>query len=301
MDFAFQNVVKYILRFSKVNVTLIRISNVNEDSFHVSIEARTTNTGPASATLSSFTIDLCGPIGRFGQVHLPAITTQSDGAPIIVTNQLVKISDKGALQAFIGTIICDGQATLTLKNGNTTVKAMGIGPRPICYEKDLPMTGMSGPNIKIQTATATGPSNLAVTIQVANPSPLEISFGICGFEIQNENGEVFAELKGRLDIRCNSFEASLQGTVDKRVKVKGQARIVGKRCAGAGWCDETVKGINVPVAGLQKVFNALSMEYEFDESLAEEIINEKEAIDEPPVKSSNISSRWHGRFWRTQL
>lgn len=323
MDFAFQNVVKYILRHSKLTISLIRINNIAEDSFHVSIEARTTNTGPASATLSAFTIDLCGPAGKFGQVHLPVITTHSDGAPIIVTEQLVRISDKAALQAFITPVIVDDRATLVLREGHTTVKALGVGPKPICYEKDIPMSGMLGPRISVHsssssstttatvdTPTTTTATPLTVTVHVANPSPMELSFGLCAFEIQNESGETFAELKGDLDIRCNSFRATFEGTANKDVKIsRGGARLVGKKCMGAGWCDETVRQINVPLIGMRKVFEALGVAH--DEEVVEEgddVMAEKEVVtaEKPvggvlgePIKAA--SRLWSGRFWRTQV
>ncbi|KAK7755674.1 hypothetical protein SLS62_002285 [Diatrype stigma] len=308
MDFAFQNVV---------------------NSFHVSIEARTTNTGPASATLSAFTIDLCGPAGRFGQVHLPAITTHSDGAPIIVTEQLVKILDKAALQAFIQPVIVADRATLVLRNGHTAVKALGVGPKPICYEKDIPMSGMLGPRVSVHDATysstpaatdakasegeaaeAAAAAPLTVTIHVANPSPMEISFGLCALEIQNETGETFATLQGDLDIRCNRFEATFRGTVNRDVKVgRGGARLVGKRCMGAGWCDETVRQINTPLIGMGKVFEALGIAHEEEEDTIQgkegglTTTTEKSApaanVLEEPLKAA--SKLWQGRFWRTQV
>ncbi|CAJ2510998.1 Uu.00g066230.m01.CDS01 [Anthostomella pinea] len=330
MDYAFRNLVDAILRYSELKISLIRISNVTEDSFHVSLEARVTKTGPASATLTPMTIDLCAGSSHaatcFGRVTLPQITTQPNGAPIVVSNQLVRITDAAALQAFIRPVIGSNMATLILRNGNTTVRALGVGPRAICYEKDITFAGMGGPDVCVQSAstpalvpssasqaalgglsasattnsltnptptqgslpwcgttasllTGSTPSAnaICITIHVTNPSPVEISFGTCGFEIQSERGDVFAELKGRLDIRRNHFEATFQGTVVDRRAVapipvqgngrrggekarnNGVAKLVGKRCVGAGWCDETVKGINVPIGDMWKVFKALGM------------------------------------------
>ena len=302
-------------------------TNHPSSSFHVSIEARTTNTGPASATLSAFTIDLCGPAGRFGRVHLPAITTHSDGAPIIVTDQLVRISNKAALQAFIKPVIVDAHAVLVLRDGHTFVRALGIGPKPVCYEKDIPMDGMHGPNISVVAASATDPASdgtdaaagaigLTLTIRVANPSPMEISFGECAFEIQNAAGEVFAELTGPLDTRCGQFEATLKGTANKKVPitstaVKGSspARLVGKRCFGAGWCDETLHQIDNPLKGMRHVFEALSIAYEVGQAEDEEPIHEseKQPVEKPlvdrvveePVRAT--PKLWHTRFWRTPV
>lgn len=255
--------------------------------------------------------------------------TQSDGAPIIVTEQLVKILDKAALQAFIQPVIIADRATLVLRNGHTAVKALGVGPKPICYEKDIPMSGMLGPRITVHDATysSSAPNTdaqalegavaaaapLIVTIHVANPSPMEISFGLCALEIQNEAGETFATLQGDLDIRCNRFEATFRGTANRDVKIgRGGARLVGKRCMGAGWCDETVRQINTPLIGMGKVFEALDIAHEEEE---EDSIREKEKegglkttteksapaanILEEPLKAA--SKLWPGRFWRTQV
>ncbi|RYP55808.1 hypothetical protein DL771_012399 [Monosporascus sp. 5C6A] len=307
MNFAFQNVVGFILKQSKLTVSLIRIDNITADSFHVSIEARTSNTGPASATLSAFTIDLCGPVGRFGQVYLPAITTNSNGAPIIVSDQLVKILDKAALQAFIKPVIVDSHATLILRNGNTTVKALGIGPKPICYEKDIPMSGMLGPRINVHEASAVGDSGLAVVIHVVNPSPMAISFGACGLEIQNETGQVFAELTGNLNIRCNRFEAKFEGPVRRDIPVaKDKVRLVGKRCMGADWCDETVRQIDVPLLGMSKICAALGLPYDYEsDEITDDLVKEpaeksaeKPAEQQPLMRTASKLLR--GRFWRAQ-
>ncbi|KAI8634066.1 hypothetical protein F5Y19DRAFT_411886 [Xylariaceae sp. FL1651] len=323
MDSAFRRLVDTILRYSKLNISLLRISSVTETSFHVSLEGRVTGTGPASATITPMTLDLCGPSGCFGKITLPAITTQAYGADVIVNNQPVDIIDKAALQAFIQPVIQNKCAVLSMRNGNTTIRALGVGPRDICYEKELELPGMEGPVVKVHAATVVrnpsqlslsppvasiltnkttvintspGPSgtsspelpgsdnNISIVFHVENPSPLEISFGTCSFEIQDGEGRVLAELKGRLDIRRNHFEATFQGTVDRAVTTRlaasmkeaasstngtGQsgkenelpeARLVGKRCVGAGWCDETVKSINVRLKNVTKLFRALGIE-----------------------------------------
>ncbi|KAI1341937.1 hypothetical protein F5Y15DRAFT_375722 [Xylariaceae sp. FL0016] len=225
------------------------------------------------------TIDLCGPAGCFGQMSLPEFKTHPLGAPIIVNNQVVNITDATALQAFIGPMMRKKEAVLCLRNGSANMAALGIGPRAIRYEKDVPMPGMRGPFVSVFSASipmpespaqdGMSPTRLAldrlkpnivnVTLHISNPSALEISFGTCVFEIQNSQGEVFVEdLKGRLDIRNNAFEAAFQGIVHRRVVMReGQARLVGKRCAGAGWCDETIKSINVSLSGINKVLRVL--------------------------------------------
>jgi hypothetical protein len=254
------------------------------------------------------------------------IATQAYGTDVVVTGQMVTIVDKDALRAFIRNIIEDDRVVLSLRNGVTTMSALGVGPRQICYEKDIEMPGMKGPVVSVQTAAmiqlppqlpgspsttsvlttsmttplnsspttasisstaAPGSNGISIVFHVKNPSPLEISFGTCSFEIQTAEGKLLAKLKGRLDIRRGYLEATLQGIVNKGVAARlaadmrmtatsggndgktekeGKenaspgARLVGKRCAGAGWCDETVKGINVPLHDVGKLFRALGLE-----------------------------------------
>lgn len=314
------------------------IRSLSYSSFHATLEARITKTGPAKATIAPMTVDLCGPAGHFGNVTLPAIETQTNGTDIEVTNQLVEIVDRAALKAFINGVIRDGRVVLSLRNGQTAISALGIGPRDVVYEKEIELPGMRGPVVSVcaaslvpnnnaaaysfdlsstpspsmmmkrtttdmttnsvnsatplllRSATTTsmastsaglsGGSAISVVFYVENPSPLEISFGICFFEIQDREGALVAELKGHLDIRRDSFEAAFQGNVNKAVAVKlaadvrpflgaegarerkgggptPEARLVGRRCAGAGWCDETIKGINVPLKNVEILFQAL--------------------------------------------
>ncbi|KAI1639339.1 hypothetical protein F4809DRAFT_657245 [Biscogniauxia mediterranea] len=311
MDYALRSVIDAILNNSELELTLIRISNVTDEgreiqsSLTVSIEARVTNTGPARATLSPMTVSLCGPGGAcFGQVALPGIKTSPAGAALAVGGQHVRIASVPALLAFVRPVVRDAAAVLALRGGRATVRALGAGPRDICYEKDVPLPGMRGPDVRVRSfafalaassssSSAGGGStsnnnnnsnsnSVVLVLHVSNPSPMEISFGTCGFEIVDGSGGgggdeeevVFAELKGRLDMRRGGFEATVQGTlVDRRALVAAgeacrdgrrreaeAARLVGKRCAGAAWCDEAVKGIDVPLRDMWRVFGALGIE-----------------------------------------
>ncbi|KAI1439008.1 hypothetical protein GGR50DRAFT_218041 [Xylaria sp. CBS 124048] len=253
------------------------------------------------------------------------------GVDVLVNSQKLIITDKAALQAFIQGIISGKAVVLSLRNGYTFVTALGINPREINYEKDVEMAGMDGPAVCVYNASTTSnplrnlassasmgnmPENnmglnrsttassvaslmglgsggsISIRFRVSNPSPLEISFGTCFFEIQDHNGKLVADLKGRLDIRRNYFDITVQGSVNKNVAARlaaeikeaaaenqnqgdaqadGDAekkvdkpapgvRLVGKRCIGAGWCDETVKGINVPLKNTERLFRALGLD-----------------------------------------
>ncbi|KAI0533220.1 hypothetical protein GGR58DRAFT_517113 [Xylaria digitata] len=322
MNTAFRGLANTIVKNSKLNISLLRITNVTEESFHVSLEARITGTGPVTAIVTRMPVELCGPSGHFGNMTLPAMRTQPYGTDIVVTSQLVDIIDKEALKVFIQNIIDEG-VILSLRNGRTTITAMGVGPRGVVYENKIELGGMNGPFVRVHEATivqnslpAAGPStvtlnptnttapngsstttsvsstakpsngnNSTIVLHVVNPSPLEISFGTCCFDIENHEGETLAELKGRLDMRHSQFEFTLQGIVNKaavaklaadmRAAARGErranervndgeakipeARLVGKRCGGAGWCDDTIKGINVPLYNVRKLFRAVEL------------------------------------------
>ncbi|KAI1411720.1 hypothetical protein F5Y13DRAFT_53967 [Hypoxylon sp. FL1857] len=310
MKVAFQRVIDAFLKHSKLEIDFIRISNVTDDSFLVSLEARTSNTGPAKAVLTPMTIELHSVAGCFGKMTLPEIVAAPNGAPIVVKNQIVEITDKTALQFFVVPAIKRDVAKLSLKNGETSISvpALGTAPRAICYERDIRMQGMDGPQVSIKSVSVSSRpptpfslgsnannltrANISITLRVKNPSPIEISFGVCEFEIQNSSNEVFAELKGRLDIRNDHFNATFQGIADKRVALAGgEVRLVGRRCVGAGWCDETIKGIDIPIEDDWKLLKALGLEFQKPEE-------EEEEDDDDDEKPAAKLFRWRGKFWK---
>ncbi|KAI1449488.1 hypothetical protein F5Y02DRAFT_414002 [Annulohypoxylon stygium] len=302
MEVGFNYVFEAILKHSKLDISLIRISNVTEASFHVSFEARVSNTGPAKATLSPMTIDLCGSLGRFGTITLPEFNTMPGGAYIAIQNQYVEITSKTSLLAFINAVLNTKSVTLSLKNGQgaVTVASFGIGPRSLPYERDIAINGIDLTSVAlVRASTSARPStssslssfsslignrtHLTVTFNVKNPSPVELSFSICEFEIRNFEDEVIATLKGRLDMRARDFDVTLYGAADKRAALtlkEGRARLVGKRCAGAGWCDMIIKAIDVPITRVWKLRQALDLPH-----------------DEPKPESPKVS-RWHGWFMK---
>ncbi|KAK7920465.1 hypothetical protein PG985_008487 [Apiospora marii] len=321
MESAFDKIIKCILHYSRLDVSLVRISNVTEDgrtepykrrieravkgmvchgradltgrkhdvdflsppfsTFHISVDARATNTGPVPASISPMTLDLHNSKGDcFGQIFMPPLNTSMNGARVLVNNQLVKITNKAALLDFVGQVMEETAAVLDLRNGRCDVKALGVGPRSIVYSKTMQMKGMDGPRVTVDQVTSekNGASDVQIVLRIANPSPIEISFGTCSFEIQTSGGadgserKVFAEVKGRLDTRKGVFDCKLNGTIDKSVTLEpGKVHLVGKRCAGAGWCDDAVKAIDVELHGVHKLMRAVGVE----SVIAEEILDEK--------------------------
>ncbi|KAI1179547.1 hypothetical protein F4777DRAFT_574853 [Nemania sp. FL0916] len=290
MNFSFRRLANTIIKNSELDITLLRINNVTEDSFCVSIDVRITKTGLISACMSPMTVDLCGPFGQWGELELPAIRTEHSGVEVTVARQLVTIVDKEALKDFIQTLIGDWSVILTLCNGHTSISAMRWGPRDVVFEKEVEVTGMQGPVVRLQAATVNleelgditpknPPQILSVVVRVQNPSPLEISFGTCSFDIRLHDGEKLAEVKGRLDIRRGNFEFRAQGRMDLRVAAKlltkrldgfvdedkpvHDVRLVGRRCASVGWCDDTIKSINVPLDDTALLARIIEMETEW--------------------------------------
>ncbi|KAI1811701.1 hypothetical protein GGS20DRAFT_561678 [Poronia punctata] len=237
------------------------------------------------------TAQLCGPSGRFADVTLPAMATKAYGTSVVVVSQqFVQIVDVFALKAFIRDLIRKEMVVLSLRDAKTTITAMGIGPRDIVYEKDIRLKGMWGPVVYLKRAVLTPPFvgeriHVMLVFDVVNPSPLEMNFGTCMFEIKDGRGLALAELKGNLDMTRKRFEFTVQGTVDFNLvlmlaeemeaeshdplvetigREKAGGRLVGKHCVGGvSWCDDTVKGIDVPIKNMGILFRVLNIEYPY--------------------------------------
>lgn len=240
------------------------------------------------------TIDLWGPDGRFGEMTFPELKLHPNGVPITIDRQLVSITSWRALQSFLEHLIHDDKITLVLDKGVAELqcKALQKTWRPVFFNRVVTMDGMNNAGFAVKGAkiTAQPPKcfevggdrqGLKVMFHVKNPSLMELSLGLCCFEIRNEEGEVFAQLKGFLDMQIQYYEVQMCGVANKGVKiVKGKTRLQGVRCSGAGWCDEIIKGINVPVTDVWKLLKALDLEYEV-----------------PPAPSPEYF-QWYGRWFK---
>ncbi|KAI1351841.1 hypothetical protein F5Y01DRAFT_314339 [Xylaria sp. FL0043] len=260
MDAAIGGVIDDVVRKSELQITKFRISGVTEDSFRTTIETNLKDTGPAKAKIMPMSVDLCGPSGRFAKVVFPEIKIKSKekGNEWDVTGQMIKIIDKEALKAFVQAILRDN-AVLSLRHGHTTLSALSVGPRAIVFDKHIGITGMKNLVVSVKEANvlipyaASGSSTtsaganpyvkpsptsasllsrgntFAVVFKVTNPSPVQLSFGACTFDIEDHEGNTLAELRGRLDIHSggvdirsghfdthsDSFDLTFQGSVNK--------------------------------------------------------------------------------------
>ncbi|EKD20006.1 uncharacterized protein L3040_002316 [Drepanopeziza brunnea f. sp. 'multigermtubi'] len=233
-----------IMSNSKLNVTLIKITDATPDSFVMSIEAEVTGTGPVGATIAEMTVELVGPGGAFGKLDLPVIKTSSSGAKVIISSQHIKISDKAAFKAFVTAILRDESLVLKLQNGKAQVKAMGMKAE-IDYNKDCPLKGMNGPKTSISKTVVEGGS-FKNTLVVENPSPLELDLGTIQQELRNQDGSVIATQSGK------AYLSRGQSTYDVEGKPSGKAAgasatLVATGVAENNWHNETIQAFQVPV------------------------------------------------------
>jgi len=239
-------IVQAILNLSRLEVSLIKITDATADSFLMSIESKTTHTGPLPATLAPMTVDLVGPKGVFGKLDLPEVKTNSKGALVNVPNQLIKITDMAAYLAFTKSIQLDEKLTMHLDNGQGTIKALGMRSK-IVYKKPVHMLGMDGPQTQILKTEILGDGTFKNTMKIVNPSPVEIDMGNVTFAFKNGAGETLAVQTANLFIVRG--ETIYQAT--GQVKAKGnvdKVNYVGLEPETDSWIKDTLTWFNVPVS-----------------------------------------------------
>lgn len=102
----------------------------------MSLICHVSNTGPLSSTMSEMDLDMGGPSGAFGPLHLPVVITKSTGTTVTVTDQLIKITSMAAFKSFVKSLMQDEALVLRLENGHTTIKAFLLNAN-IVYAKDV--------------------------------------------------------------------------------------------------------------------------------------------------------------------
>jgi len=227
------------LNLSRLEATLIRITEQEAESFHIELEALVTRTGPVSATLLPMDVDLIGSKGKFGVLTLPEIKTVSSGTKVHVTPQKVAIVSHEAFQAFVKAITLDEKIVLHLDNGKGKIKALFMSAN-IVYKKDVDIVGMNGPKIEI-VSTVPGPDDtFKNTLKILNPSPLEITIPTNTFHYIDEEGTVIAEQHGELAIVRGDSYHEVSGKVLKK-NPKGTVRLVGIDVEKETWMKTTIK------------------------------------------------------------
>lgn len=240
------SIVQAILNLSKLEVSLIKITQATADSFVIAIESKTTNTGPLPATLAPMTVDMVGPKGSFGKLDLPEVKTNSKGALVNVKDQLIKIIDMDAYLAYSKALQLDEKNEMYLDNGVGTIKALGMKSK-IVYKKGVTYPGMDGPQSSILKTEILGDGQFKNTMKIVNPSPLEIDLGQCTFYFKNAAGDILAEQQANVFIVRGETIYQATGTVKQKGNVD-RVSLCGDAASKEGtWLKHTLEWFNVPV------------------------------------------------------
>jgi hypothetical protein len=215
-------------------------------SFIMSIESKTTHTGPLPATLSPMTVDLIGPKGPFGKLNLPEVKTNSKGADVIIKDQKIQITDFAAFLAFNKSLQLDEKLTMYLDNGHGTIKALGMKSK-IVYKKPVAMKGMDGPQTEIVKTEILGDGQFKNTMKIHNPSPVETDLGNVVFAFKNQAGETLATQTGNIFIKKGETIYEATGEVKSKGEL-GRINIVGIEESKGTWVSKTLEYFNVPVS-----------------------------------------------------
>jgi len=239
------SIVQAILNLSKLEVYHIKITNATKDSFIMSIDSKTTHTGPLPATLSPMTVDLVGPKGPFAKLNLPEVKTNSKGAVVTITEQHIKIEDMDAYLAFVKAIQWDDKLTMHLDNGKGTIKALGMRSN-IVYKKPVAMLGMNGPQTEILKTEVLADGSFKNTMKIINPSPVEIDMGKVSFAFKNAAGQTLGTQSADLHIVRGETIYEAVGTVTAKGDV-GKVSIVGLEEEKGTWVKNTLLYFDAPV------------------------------------------------------
>jgi len=239
------SIVQAILNLSQLDVSYIKITDATEDSFVMSIDSKTTKTGPLGATMSPMTVDMIGPKGPFAKLDLPEVKTSSKGAVVKITNQLIKIENMEAYLAFNKSLQWDDKLTMYLDNGKGTIKALGMKSN-IVYKKPVAMLGMNGPQTEILKTEILADGSFKNTMKTTNPSPVETEMGKVNFAFKNGAGETLAVQSASLHMLCGETIYEAVG----QVKAKGDVsnvQLVGLGDEKGTWIKNTILFFNVSV------------------------------------------------------
>jgi len=251
-------IVQGILNKSKLEVSLIRITNPTEDTFTMEIESRTTNTGVAPAVLAPMTVEMVGPKGVFGYLDLPEVKTNSKGADVNIPAQHIKITDLDAYKAYSKSIQLDEDTSMYLDNGKGTIKALGFLSANIVYKKEVEMKAMDGPMTEILKTEVTGPDTFKNTMKITNPSPVEIDMGPVTMQYKNASGQVLAEQTADIFIRRGETIYEATGKVVAKGDISSVSLVGGSELTRKSWISHTLEIFDVPIPLSDEMHGLLS-------------------------------------------
>ncbi|RGP59965.1 ubiquitin-protein ligase hul4 [Fusarium sporotrichioides] len=242
--------VQHLLDTAKLETTHFKISDATENSFCITIQGRLVGTGTISSTIDTMEASLSFNGFSFAKVKLPQIQTSYWGTDFAVQEQRVYISDYATYCNFVRSLIVDKDTCLQLQNSECTIRALGASPT-CSIRIDMPLEAVDGPRLAIRKVSRSG-KHVRMVLSLSYSGPVEISHGLCLFELRNGPGEILAELKGDLTISQSQSELVLHGTANHGVIPSQMVRLIG---VGAeedkrSWLNETIKEVDV-VFGLE--------------------------------------------------
>lgn len=243
-----ESIIQGVVNFSKVDIQHVRIAGATADSFLFSLDAQVYRTGPFYASLSAMTIDLVGPGGRYAQLALPQVSITPKETRIKIEDQRINILDMEAFMTFTEVLVRGGKGTLSLENGQATVKVMGM-TFPIKFNKKCEMMGMNGPRTEFVTADGTGD---VVFAKIWNPSPLEMDLGSAIFECRNKEGRALARFKGRIVISHGASKHEMKMNITAAEEMMSAGDVSQLWVIGVGveskeetWLNQGIRSYNV--------------------------------------------------------
>jgi len=251
-------IVQAILNGSKLDVSLIKITDATADSFVMSIDSRTYNTGVAPATLKPMTVDMIGPKGTFGTLNLPEVKTSMKGADVIIHDQLIKITDMDAYLAFNKSIQLDNSLSMLLDNGAGQIKALGFLKANITYKKQVDMLGMDGPQTEILKTEVLGDGTFKNTMKITNPSPVEIDMGEVTMQYKTATGEILAEQTAKIFIVRGETIYEATGKVLAKGNADSLHLVGGEEVGKKTWMQNTLNNFDVPITLTPELKSLLS-------------------------------------------
>ncbi|KAF5232155.1 hypothetical protein FAUST_8874 [Fusarium austroamericanum] len=237
--------VQHLLDTAKLETTQFKISNATEKSFHLAVQGRLVGTGTIPSTIEAMEATLSFNGSSFGKVKLPQIQTSYWGTDFTVQEQRVDISNHATYCHFIRSLIVDKDTCLRLQNNECTIRALRTSST-CSVHIDMPLEVVDGPHLALKKVSRSG-KHVKMVLSSSYSGPVEISHGLCLFELRTGPGEVLAELKGDLNISQSENELVLHGTANHGVIPSQMVRLVGVGVEEdkGSWLSETIREVDV--------------------------------------------------------
>jgi hypothetical protein len=213
----------------------------------MSIDSRTTNTGPAPAVLQPMTVDMIGPKGAFGRLDLPEVKTNIRGADVLIRDQHIQITDLEAYLAFSRSIQLDEKLSMLLDNGIGQIKALGFLKANIKYKKQVDILGMDGPQTEILKTEILADGTFKNSVRIINPSPVEIELGKVSMHFKSATGEILATQEADIFIVRGETLYEATGKVVAKGDVANIHLVGGEELTKKSWIKSTLDNFDVPI------------------------------------------------------